>query len=114
MISIINLEREGHIIDRPLIKSCVEIFETMADAKECYIQDFEEQLLADTRDFYARKSQEWIESDSTPAYLIKAESALDQEKARVANYLNRDTEEKLLKVVIEELLEKHETTLLER
>jgi cullin 1 len=58
--------------------------------------------------------QEWIETDSTPAYLIKAEKALEEEKARVANYLNNDTEEKLLKVVIEELLEKQETTLLER
>ena len=76
--------------------------------------NFEEALLADTREYYARKSQEWIETDSTPAYLIKAEKALEEEKARVANYLNSETEEKLLKVVIEELLEKQESTLLER
>jgi cullin 1 len=101
-------------IDRALIKSCVEIFETMGEAKECYKEDFEEALLNDTREFYARKSQEWLETDSTPVYLIKAENALEQEKARVANYLNSETEDKLLKVVIDELLDKHEATLLER
>jgi len=114
MLAMINQEREGHIIDRALIKSCVEIFETMGEQKECYKEDFEEALLNDTRAYYARKTQEWIETDNTPAYLIKAENALEQEKARVANYLNSDTEDKLLKVVIEELLSKQETTLLER
>ena len=45
----------------------------------------------------------------------QAENALEAEKQRVANYLNpAETEEKLLKVVIEELLEKQEATLLER
>ena len=45
----------------------------------------------------------------------QAEAALEAEKARVAHYLNpTETEEKLLKVVMEELLEKQEMTLLER
>ena len=39
---------------------------------------------------------------------------MEREKERVNNYLNSETEEKLLKVVIEELLEKQETILLER
>jgi cullin 1 len=59
-------------------------------------------------------AQEWIQTDSTPAYLIKAGKALEEEKARVANYLNAETEDKLLSVVIKELLEKQEMTLLER
>ncbi|EWM19994.1 cullin 1, partial [Nannochloropsis gaditana] len=108
------LTSQGQVIDRALIKSCVEIFETMGEQKECYKEDLEETLLSDTREYYAKKSQGWIETDSTPAYLLKAEAALEEEKARVANYLNAETEEKLLKVVIEELLEKQETTLLER
>lgn len=114
MLAMINLEREGQVIERALMRSCVEIFETMGDQKECYKEDLEETLLSDTREYYARKSQEWIETDSTPAYLLKAEAALDEERARVFNYLNGETEEKLLKVVMEELLEKQETTLLER
>ena len=45
---------------------------------------------------------------------MQAETALEREKERVNNYLNSETEEKLLKVVIEELLEKQEAILLER
>jgi hypothetical protein len=29
MLAMINSEREGHVIDRALLKACVEIFETM-------------------------------------------------------------------------------------
>jgi hypothetical protein len=57
MIALITNEREGHVVDRALIKSCVEIFETMGESKECYKEDFEEALLVDTREYYARKSQ---------------------------------------------------------
>jgi hypothetical protein len=57
MIALITNEREGHVVDRALIKSCVEIFETMGESNECYKEDFEEALLVDTREYYARKSQ---------------------------------------------------------
>jgi len=70
--------------------------------------------LENTRQYYARKRQEWIDADSTPDYLIKAEAALNEEKIRVADYLNISSEPKLLKVVEEELLEKVEMVLLEK
>jgi cullin 1 len=44
------------------------------------------------------KSAAWIEEDSTPAYLLKAEQALEDEKMRVLNYLNPETEYKILQV----------------
>ena len=74
----------------------------------------EEALLESTRDYYARKRQEWINVDSTPDYLVKAETCLEEETTRVADYLNPSTEAKLLKVVEEELLEKVEMVLLEK
>jgi cullin 1 len=76
--------------------------------------DFEEKLLESTREYYARKSSEWIEGDGTPAYLIKAETALESEKARVSHYLNGATESRLLSVVEDEILAKRETVLLEK
>ena len=59
-----------------------------------------------TRSFYALKSQEWIVTYSTPEYLIKAERALEEEKVRVGEYLHPSSESKLLRVCLEELLEK--------
>lgn len=52
--------------------------------------------------------------DSTPTYMIKVEKALEEESQRVSNYLNHSTEEKLLRVLDEELLEKRQMELLEK
>ncbi|CAM9571939.1 unnamed protein product, partial [Discosporangium mesarthrocarpum] len=107
VLEVINQEREGAIIDRALIKACVELFESMGmGSLQSYSDDLEEPLLSNTRGYYARKSQEWIETDSTPDYMIKAENALEAEKQRVGNYLNPTTEEKLLRVCDQEMLEK--------
>jgi len=115
MITLIDSERDERIIDRGLVKSCVELLEAMGmGTLDAYVTDFEDELLASTKEYYARKSQEWVETDDTPTYLVKAEMALDAEKARVANYLNSASEPKLLRVCEHEVLELRETTLLEK
>ena len=132
MLVIVDSERQGKDIDRALLKSVVELFETMGmGGLDAYTEDLEEvsifvsalptsesfltvpsprflspalqPLLASTRDFYARRREEWISSDSTPDYLIKAESALEEEKQRVLNYLNSHSEPKVLRVCEEEV-----------
>lgn len=114
ILSLINEEREGNIIDKSLVKSIVELYESMGmGTLESYSADLEEELLSNTREFYSKKREEWI-NDSTPDYLIKAEEAFHNEKARVADYLNSSTEARLLKVLDDEILEKVETTLLEK
>jgi len=115
ILDLINDEREQKIIDKTLVKSIVELYESMGmGSLDSYNADLEEPLLENTRQYYARKRQEWIDADSTPDYLIKAEAALNEEKTRVADYLNISSEPKLLKVVEEELLEKVEMVLLEK
>mmetsp|Transcript_71001 Transcript_71001/g.199275 ORF Transcript_71001/g.199275 Transcript_71001/m.199275 type:complete len:622 (+) Transcript_71001:189-2054(+) len=115
MLDLINQERDGAIIDRGLVKSCVQLFEAMGmGCLDAYTLDFEEQLLASTQEYYARKSAEWIEGDGTPAYMVKAEAALETERERVTAYLNSASEGKLLGVVETEILEKREMALLEK
>mmetsp|Transcript_2023 Transcript_2023/g.6133 ORF Transcript_2023/g.6133 Transcript_2023/m.6133 type:complete len:747 (+) Transcript_2023:133-2373(+) len=115
MITLVDAERDGGIIDRGLVKNCVELLEAMGmGSLDAYVSDFEDQLLASTKDYYKRKSQEWVESDDTPTYLEKAEAALEAEKSRVQNYLNAATEPKLLRVCEHEILEVRETVLLEK
>ena len=77
-------------------------------------QDFEAKLLQSTQEYYTRKSSEWVEGDGTPAYLIKAEAALEAERARVGHYLNSASEARLLSVVETEILAKREAALLEK
>ena len=81
---------------------------------EVYVNDFEEMLLSTTADFYSRESAKWAEDDSFPDYMCKAEDRLKQEQERVAHYLHSSTEEKLLKVCDEQLLQGPEQMLLEK
>lgn len=115
ILTLINAEREGQIIDKSLVKSIVELFESMGmGSLDAYNADLEEPLLESTREHYAKKRQDWISTDSTPDYLIKAEAALNEEKSRVADYLNQASEPKLSKVCQEEILERVEMVLLEK
>eukprot|EP00615_Pteridomonas_danica_P010351 CAMPEP_0114360526 /NCGR_PEP_ID=MMETSP0101-20121206/23934_1 /TAXON_ID=38822 ORGANISM="Pteridomonas danica, Strain PT" /NCGR_SAMPLE_ID=MMETSP0101 /ASSEMBLY_ACC=CAM_ASM_000211 /LENGTH=638 /DNA_ID=CAMNT_0001504815 /DNA_START=386 /DNA_END=2302 /DNA_ORIENTATION=- len=115
MLDLINQERDGAQVDRSLLKNCVLLYEAMGmGCLDAYTMDFEDKLLECTIEYYARKSSEWIESDGTPAYLIKAETAIEAEKARVSQYLNVATEGRLLGVVETEILAKRETVLLEK
>jgi len=115
ILTLVNSEREGEIIDKSLVKSIIELFESMGmGSLDAYNSDLEQPMLEAAREFYARKRQEWISTDSTPDYLIKAEAALNEERNRVADYLNQSSEAKLLKVCEEEILEKVEMVLLEK
>eukprot|EP00937_MAST-01D_sp_MAST-1D-sp2_P006022 g6022.t1 len=115
MLAVVNQEREGQEVDRALLRSCVEVFESMGmGSLDAYNQDFEDALLSNSETFYARKSQEWVFSDGTPEYLIKAERVLQAESERVKAYMHVDTEPKLLGVCEAQLLEKHERTLLDK
>lgn len=115
IISLIDEEREGEIIDKTLIKSIVELYESMGMGNlDSYTADLETPFLEATRAYYARKREDWIAKDSTPDYLIKVEKALNEEKTRVAEYLNPASEPKLRRVVEDEILQKVQMNLLEK
>eukprot|EP00553_Chaetoceros_curvisetus_P010520 CAMPEP_0204613790 /NCGR_PEP_ID=MMETSP0717-20131115/1707_1 /ASSEMBLY_ACC=CAM_ASM_000666 /TAXON_ID=230516 /ORGANISM="Chaetoceros curvisetus" /LENGTH=685 /DNA_ID=CAMNT_0051626331 /DNA_START=1 /DNA_END=2058 /DNA_ORIENTATION=- len=115
ILELVDQEREGGMIDKTLIKINVELYESIGMGNlEAYTSDLEGPLLESTRSYYGKKREEWINSDSTPEYLIKAEKVLTEEKNRVHDYLNPASEQKLLRVVEEEILEKVEQVLLEK
>ncbi|GBG26681.1 Cullin-1 [Hondaea fermentalgiana] len=110
----INKERDGEVVDRFLLKQCVDIFGKMMPQLKVYTASLEEPLLADTREMYRKKAQEWIEQDALPEYLRKAEASLETEGERVDNYLEAQTKPRLQGVVMDELLAQHEMALLEK
>lgn len=116
IVKLINVERNSEsVIDKSLIRNCIQIYETIGmGTLSSYINDFEAIFLQNTRAYYATKSEAWLEEDSTPIYMQKVEAVLEREKQRVQNYLNGETESKLMKVLEEELLEKKETQLIEK
>ena len=115
ILNLVNQHREGSMVDKDLIKSIVELFEAMGmGTLDSYCADLEAPLLSATAAYYKAQCAKWIVSDSTPDYLIKAERALEEERIRVADYLNSESETKLLNTVETELLESVEMELLEK
>ena len=71
ILQLIELEREGEQIDRPLLKNILGIFQEVGMGQmTCYQQDFEAQLLKTTAEYYKRKAAVWIEEDSCPDYMV--------------------------------------------
>jgi cullin 1 len=133
MLAVINRERSGEDVDDGLLKTTTQVFEAMGTTQShtqlknleaalkieapdlsVYTNDFEDFLLTNSQEYYAHRSQEWLESDGTPQFLEKAEAALNSETSRVARYLNRTSEGKILAVVEQEILQRHQTALLEK
>jgi cullin 1 len=116
IVRLVNVEREKElVIDRGLIRSCIQIYEAMGmKSLDTYVADFETHLLVTTKEYYTRKAEEWIAEDSTPTYMLKIEAALEEERSRVQSYLNPESETKLLNVIEMEALEKRETELIEK
>lgn len=81
---------------------------------DTYIADFEDPFISASREYFQRKSEEWVEGDPLPSYLRKAEKFMQEEKNRVAAYLNASTDIQLMKVFNQEILEKRQTVLLEK
>ena len=114
ILTLVNDERSGKIIDKSLIKSIIELYEHMGmGTLEAYVSDLEGPLLENTREYYTQKRTEWM-NDSTPDYLVKVEHAINEERARVSEYLNSSSENKLLGVLDEEILAAVQSTLLEK
>eukprot|EP00606_Chrysophyceae_sp_TOSAG23-5_P001548 GSChrysophyteH2.ASY1.ANO1.1459.1 assembled CDS len=115
ILDLVNKERGGDTIDRPVISNTIKLFERMGmDTLDVYNNDFEKPFLDGTRAYYKAKSGTWSESMSTPDYLINSEKAITEESNRVKAYLNPESEEKVLAVITEELLAKTQQDLLNK
>ncbi|GAB4851262.1 hypothetical protein Ancab_030558 [Ancistrocladus abbreviatus] len=115
VISLIDHEREGELIDQVLLKDVLDIFvEIGMGYMDYYENDFEAEILNNTAAYYSRKASNWILEDSCPDYMLKAEECLRREKERVSHYLHSSSEPKLLEKVQHELLSVYATQLLEK
>ncbi|KAF1333797.1 Cullin protein 1, partial [Globisporangium splendens] len=115
MLDLIEKERNGEIIDTTLMRNCVEIFEVMGmKSLDVYQTHLEAELVVASATYYERKSKAWLSEDSTPVYLQKVEDALQGERSRVARYLHKTTEPKLIKRLETVLLEVAQKELIER
>jgi len=109
----IHKERDGDLIDRSMMKDGITLFIEMGlGSLSAYEDDFERALLVESQQYYQFQSSKWIAEDSCPDYMKKAEEKLEQEERRAVSYLHQNTKSKLISKIQDEIIRKHQTTLL--
>ena len=79
-----------------------------------YQTDLESCFLTDTVAFYRRAAQRWLAEDSCATYFEKCELALEEEAARVDQYLHQHTMRPLMAQLHACLLSEHQGVLLSK
>lgn len=108
ILSEIKNERNGEEIDGILLKSVIEMLQTLQLYENCFLNDF----LKESREFYNEESKNRLETSSIPEYLTYVNKRISQEQNRVSDYLNKHTENQILDIIYKELVEKHVNRIL--
>ncbi|CAN8062964.1 unnamed protein product [Agarophyton chilense] len=114
-LNIVQRERDGDNVDRSLLRGVLDIFVEMGMGKlDVYTAEWEAPFLEETADFYRRTSAKWAEEDSFPDFMRKADINIIEELERATQYLNGQTQERLLRVYEEEVLIVHQKKMLSK
>mmetsp|Transcript_20779 Transcript_20779/g.38663 ORF Transcript_20779/g.38663 Transcript_20779/m.38663 type:complete len:733 (-) Transcript_20779:261-2459(-) len=112
LLSNIERERDGELIDQTVIRNILQMLvELGIKSLKVYEEDFESRFLAVTKQFYQQEAMLYIQTNTCPDYVLKAEARLEEEKHRAQKYLNSSSEEKVLRLVADELVVAHSSQL---
>ncbi|KAH7027313.1 Cullin [Microdochium trichocladiopsis] len=113
IIDQINMEREGDVIDKALLHSCVtmleDLFETDEENEEqrLYLTTFEPVFLENSQDFYQRECEKLIREADAAAWLRHTQKRISEEATRCRTTISNMTYNKIVKVIDDELISKH-------
>ncbi|KAI2641198.1 Cullin [Xylaria nigripes] len=109
----LNMEREGDVIDKALIRSCVSmlegIFETDDEIQQerLYVTTFEPYHLRTSHVFYQAECERLLREADASVWLRQTQNRLMEEETRCRTTLSSLSEHKIAEVVQEELITKH-------
>ena len=85
------------------------------DNLEVYEVAYETPFLRKSQEYFRIKAQEWMASSSLPEYMAKVKTLMAQESERVDCYMHPNTKNKVLKLVVQQMLaEPMQTPLLSK
>ncbi|XP_050422595.1 cullin-3-B-like [Adelges cooleyi] len=114
LLSMVMRERNGEVIDRLALKSACQMLMVLGiQNRSVYQEDFERPFLAQSSEFYNVESQMLLAENSASIYIKKAEARINEEAERAKNYLDVSTESHIIRVVEEQLIQKHMKTIVE-
>ncbi|OAA74039.1 cullin-3 [Cordyceps fumosorosea ARSEF 2679] len=113
MLDQIDMEREGDIIDRALIRSCSRMLSSLYEAEDeneftkLYLTLFEPRFLENSQEFYRRECQELLVAADACRWLRHTKKRLEEEKDRCGTTIEPETETKIASIVDQQLIVKN-------
>lgn len=113
VLSMIQLERAGHVIERPLIRHCIYMLEglyetvTEEESSKLYLTIFEPQFLEMSRVFYRIEGERLLEIADAPTFCRLVRGRIAEEEERCHQTLSPVTETKIKDVLDEELIRRN-------
>lgn len=113
MLDQIDMEREGDVIDRNLIRSCSRMLnclyetEEEQDSKTLYFTIFQNRFLDNSRDFYAKECQRLLRGADASTWLRHTQRRLGDEVDRCGTTIELETLPKILTVIEKTLISAH-------
>lgn len=118
VLFMIQLERAGHIIERPLIRHCIYmlegLYETIVEeeSSKLYLTVFEPAFLEASRTFYRAEGQRLLEMNDAATFCRLALNRIAEERERCHYTLSLLTEPKIKDVLDEELIARNITQVI--
>ncbi|KAJ5102650.1 hypothetical protein N7532_003179 [Penicillium argentinense] len=113
ILFMIQLERNGHMIERPLVRQCIQMLEGLYDSvsedenTKLYLVSFEPQFLKESTEFYQAEGRRLLEIGDASAFCRIASQRIAEERERCLYTLALSTESKVLQTLDEELILKN-------
>lgn len=114
LLEMVAKERRGEVVDRGAVRNACQMLMVLGiETRSVYYEDFERPFLEESREFYMKESQKFLAENSASMYIKKVEARINEEAERATHYLDKSTEEPIVKVLEEELIRKHMKTIVE-
>jgi cullin 3 len=109
----IGMERDGDVINKHLLRSCIYMLEGLYETDEevehdkLYLTIFEPEFLKDSRSFYNRECNSLLRDTDASTWLRQTKRRLAEEEARCQTTVSLLTAPKIAKVVEQEMISAH-------
>ncbi|KAI0854166.1 Cullin-domain-containing protein [Daldinia vernicosa] len=113
IIDQINMEREGDVIDKALLHSCISMFEALFetdeenDNEQLYVTTFEPIYIESSEAFYQAECEKLLREGDASAWLRYTQRRLAEEAERCQTTVSPLSLQKITQVVERELIVKH-------
>lgn len=110
LLMMIEKERNGHTVDKSLVKNLLRMLLDL----QIYQEVFEVKFLKETEEMYASEGQRLMQEMEVPLYLQHVDRRLNEEWERLLHYLDQSTKKTLIQCVEKQLLGEHLIAILQK